>query len=115
MLQKLTLLLVLALCFQSVAQNAASPSNQKSSGKTCEASQEAPGKTQESSRENGITVGHAKIFDNRTLTLMLESLSDTLHGLQVVDQDPLKKALGLLQGSQTQDVSRSFSILAGGT
>jgi hypothetical protein len=28
--------------------------------------------------ENGISVGRAKVFDNRTLTLMLESLSDTL-------------------------------------
>jgi hypothetical protein len=64
--------------------------------------------------ENGISVGRAKVFDNRSLTLMLESLSDTLRGLQVIDQDPLKKALGLLQGSQTHDVSRSFSITAGG-
>jgi hypothetical protein len=64
--------------------------------------------------ENGISVGRAKVFDNRTLTLMLESLSDTLKGLQIIDQDPLKKALGLLQGSQTHDVSRAFSITAGG-
>jgi len=64
--------------------------------------------------ENGITVGRAKVFDNRTLTLLLENLSETLKGLQVIDQDPLKKAIGLLQGSQTRDVSRGISLLAGG-
>ena len=46
---------------------------------------------------------------------MLESLSDTLRGLQLIDQDPLKKALGLLQGSKITDVARSFSLTAGGT
>jgi hypothetical protein len=65
--------------------------------------------------ENGISIGRAKVFDNRTLTLLLENLSDTLKGLQVIDQDPLKKALGLLQGSQTRDVARMASLLAGGS
>jgi hypothetical protein len=65
--------------------------------------------------ENGISIGRAKVFDNRTLSLLLENLSDSLKGLQVIDQDPLKKALGLLQGSQTRDVARMASVLAGGT
>ena len=64
--------------------------------------------------ENGISVGQPKIFDNRTLTLMLETMSETLRNLQVIDQDPLKKALGLLQGAQITDVARSLSVLSGG-
>jgi hypothetical protein len=64
--------------------------------------------------ENGISIGRAKVFDNRSLTLLLENLSETLRGLQVIEQDPLRKALGQLQGSQITDVARSLSVLAGG-
>jgi hypothetical protein len=65
--------------------------------------------------ENGISVGEAKVFDNRSLVLMLDSLSETLRNLQLIDQEPLKRALGLLQGSRTTDIARNFSATAGGT
>jgi hypothetical protein len=67
------------------------------------------------SPENGISIGAAKVFDNRALTLMLESLGDALRGLQIVDQDPLRKNLGLIQGSRSEEVSRALELSYGGT
>ena len=60
--------------------------------------------------QNGIDVGHAKVYDNRTLTLMLETLRDQLSQVKVVDQSALTTALGMLQGYQTQEVMRTGSI-----
>jgi hypothetical protein len=62
------------------------------------------------SQENGITVGQPKVYDNQALTIMLDQLNARLQQLQVVDQQSLLKALGLFQGSQQQDISRSFDI-----
>jgi hypothetical protein len=59
---------------------------------------------------NGITVGRPKVFDNRTLTLMLEALSESLRKIQFVDQQKLAAAFGLLQGYQTMEIARSLSI-----
>ena len=59
---------------------------------------------------NGISVGRPKVFDNRTLTLMLENLSETLRTLQVIDQKTIAAALGMLQGSQSRDVSTSLTF-----
>ena len=61
---------------------------------------------------DGITVGHAKVYDNQSLTIMLESLNSRLQQIQVIDQPSLMKALGMQQGSQQQDVSRSFNFSA---
>lgn len=61
-------------------------------------------------QNNGITVGQPKVYDNQTLTIMLDQLNARLQQLQVVDQQSLLKALGLFQGSQQQDISRSFDI-----
>lgn len=59
---------------------------------------------------NGISVGRPKVFDNRTLTLMLEALSETLRTLQVIDQKTVAAAFGLLQGSQSREFSSSLTV-----
>jgi|GEM_PF-1213988 len=59
---------------------------------------------------DGIAVGKPKVFDNRALTIMLEQLNQSLAQVQVVDQKSLAESLGLFQGSQTQEVSRSLSV-----
>jgi hypothetical protein len=58
----------------------------------------------------GITVGHAKSYDNQSLTIMLEELNNRLHQIQIIDQTSLAKALGTQQGSQQNDVARGVSI-----
>lgn len=70
------------------------------------------------SQPNGISVGKPKVFDNRTLTLMLESLSQTLQGIQsqqFADQKALADALTAIQGSSSTDVNSAFSILGAAT
>ena len=61
---------------------------------------------------NGISVGEPKVFDNRTLTLMLESLSTTLQSQQTqfIDQKTLAAALGLLQGFQSSETASALNI-----
>src|SRR5262249_15034448 len=59
---------------------------------------------------NGISVGRPKVFDNRTLTLMLESLSTSLQNMQFVNRDALAAAFNFLQGSRTSEVVSNFSI-----
>jgi hypothetical protein len=59
---------------------------------------------------NGITVGQAKVYDNQSLTIMLDELNARLNHVNAFDQPALAKALGLTQGSQQTDVSRSFDI-----
>ena len=60
------------------------------------------------SRDNGITVGQTKLFDERSLSAKLEELEDSLSGLGFVDKAALAKAIGSLQGAR-QDVS-AFSL-----
>lgn len=59
---------------------------------------------------NGIAVGRPKVFDNRTLTIMIESLSDTLRGLQFIDQKSVAAALGNFQGSTVTDSAFGLSV-----
>jgi hypothetical protein len=61
---------------------------------------------------NGISVGRPKVFDNRTLTIMLESLSESLRNVQsqFIDQKALAAAFSFLQGSRSSDVARSLSL-----
>jgi hypothetical protein len=59
---------------------------------------------------DGIAVGKPKIFDNRALSIMLEQLKQSLAQVQVVDQKSLAESLGLFQGSQINEVSRSLSV-----
>jgi hypothetical protein len=60
--------------------------------------------------QNGITVDCPKVFDNRTLTLMLETLSESLRKVQFIDQQTLASALQLIQGFQTKEVATNLSI-----
>ena len=60
--------------------------------------------------DNGIGVSDPKIFDNRTLMIMLEELSRQLQSLKVIDQKSLVDNLGLAQGYQSKDVSRAFEL-----
>jgi len=62
--------------------------------------------------QNGIDVGKAKVYDNRALTLMLDTLGDQLRQVQVVNQGSLASALGVLQGYQSQETIRAGSIQA---
>ncbi len=59
---------------------------------------------------NGISVGRPKVFDNRTLTLMLESLSDSLRSLQFVDQKSLATAFTTVQGFQSTESTSNVSV-----
>jgi hypothetical protein len=64
---------------------------------------------------NGITVGQPKIYDNQSLTIMLDELNQRLVQANAVDPAALAKALGLVQGSQEQDVTRSLNVTASPT
>jgi hypothetical protein len=59
---------------------------------------------------NGISVGRPKIFDNRTLTIMLESLSQTLAGVQFLDQKPVATAIGNLSGFSSKDTTSNLTV-----
>jgi hypothetical protein len=59
-------------------------------------------------RDNGITVGQTKLFDERSLSAKLQELEASLSGLGFVDRAVLAKAIGSLQGAR-QDVS-AFSL-----
>jgi len=52
-------------------------------------------------QDNGIAVGKPKVFDNRTLTIMLGQLNSSLASATVVDPTALAAALNLFQGLQT--------------
>ncbi len=59
---------------------------------------------------NGISVGRPKIFDNRTLTIMLETLSQTLSGIQFLDQKSVTAALGNLSGFSSRDFTSNLTV-----
>ena len=67
---------------------------------------------QTSAAPNGIAVGKAKVFDNRSLVLMLEQLSQTLQSAQAIDTKGLLGSIGNLQGLQQTDISRGLSVAA---
>ncbi|HYL62540.1 MAG TPA: hypothetical protein VE077_07955 [Candidatus Methylomirabilis sp.] len=54
-------------------------------------------------------MGQPKVYDNQSLTIMLDELTARLHQVQTIDPQALAKALGLIQGSQQQDVTREFN------
>ena len=60
--------------------------------------------------QNGVAVGKPKVFDNRSLTLMLQELNARLQNTIAVDQTALNKALGLTQGFERQDSLQSISV-----
>ncbi len=61
---------------------------------------------------NGISVGAPKVFDNRTLTLMLEALSQTLQAQQqnYIDQKSVAAALANIQGFTQTESSTNLSL-----
>jgi len=61
---------------------------------------------------NGISIGAPKVFDNRTLTLMLDALMQTLQSQQqnFIDQKSLQAALANIQGYSQSDTSTSLNI-----
>ena len=63
-------------------------------------------------QQNGISVGRPKVFDNRTLTIMLESLNDSLRTVQnsFINKELLAAAFSFLQGYQARETSRALSI-----
>lgn len=59
--------------------------------------------------DNGIHVGAPKVYDSRTLTLMLDNLEKSLRATPgFVDVKALANALGNLQGFNNEDFSQSF-------
>ena len=60
--------------------------------------------------QNGITVTEAKVYDDRTLMIMLEQLNDQLRNINFIDRTKLAAQLGLTQGLQSKDVSRSLDL-----
>jgi hypothetical protein len=76
------------------------------------ASAQCPGPNQNQAHCNGISVGAPKVFDNRSLTLMLESLNQTLAQQQqnYVDQKSVLNALSNVQGLSTSELSTNLQI-----
>ena len=62
-----------------------------------------------SAQPNGISVSSAKVFDNRSLVIMLEQLEAQLRSLQTIDQQKVLQGMTNLQGAQVSDVTRSLS------
>jgi len=54
---------------------------------------------------HGIAVGTAKVYDNRSLSLMLEQLREQLNTLQKIDSQKVTDAVGSTQASQTNETS----------
>jgi hypothetical protein len=53
--------------------------------------------------QQGIYVGRPKVFDSRTLNLMLEDLSAQLARVNAVDQAKILASMGALQGMETRE------------
>src|ERR1051325_8651989 len=58
---------------------------------------------------NGITVGLAKAFDNRSLSLRIERLSNSLAQMKVVDQKATDN-IGKLQGQSATVLARTLTL-----
>ena len=58
---------------------------------------------------HGIAVGMAKVYDNRSLSLMLEQLREQLRTLQNLDSQKVNDAVGSTQASQANDASLRVS------
>ncbi|MEM5316832.1 hypothetical protein [Paraburkholderia sp. JHI869] len=58
---------------------------------------------------NGIIVGNAKAFDNRSLQLRIERLSASLSALKTVNQN-ITDSLSLMQGDTSSDTLHSLAV-----
>jgi hypothetical protein len=72
--------------------------------------QDQNGATPESGKENGITVGQPKQFDERTLTLLLQSLENQLAKSQFPDPTALYSATGRFGGATASTTSMALSV-----
>lgn len=70
----------------------------------------APGLSAQSAASQGIYVGEPKVYDNRTLSVMLEELNAQLARISVLDQAKLTAALGTLQGMEVRETSTGTTI-----
>jgi hypothetical protein len=61
-------------------------------------------------QSNGISVTSAKVFDSRSLVLMLEQLEAQLRSLQAIDQQKITQGLTNLQGARLSEVARAVSV-----
>lgn len=61
------------------------------------------------SSSNGVTIGRAKQFDNRSLSLILEELNASLEKLSVLNQSIASRP-EVFQASEATESSRSFSF-----
>jgi hypothetical protein len=59
---------------------------------------------------NGIVADTPKVFDDRSLILMMDQLSATLSQMSALDQTKVLQGIGALQGAQQSDAARAFSI-----
>src|ERR1700722_3275727 len=58
--------------------------------------------------DNGIHVGQPKVYDARSLELMMEDLARSLRGTNFVNASALAAALGNIQGYNATDFSQGF-------
>jgi hypothetical protein len=61
---------------------------------------------------NGISVGSPKVFDNRSLSIMLDQLNAQLQSVQTIDASKINGALGNQQGAESHTRSLSASLAA---
>lgn len=61
---------------------------------------------------NGIGVGAPKIYDARSLSLMMEEMQDQLRRLNSISQQPITDAVGGIQATQSTDLETAIN--AGG-
>lgn len=58
---------------------------------------------------NGIGIGETKVYDNRSLMLIIEQLDASLARISVLDQSKLIQGIGALQGIQQSEAATSVS------
>ncbi len=99
LIRLIPVLLTVSFCVPLVSQ----PPGSADSGK-------APQVRNGGNSDNGIHVGEPKVYDSRSLTLMLDALAESLRkNPSFVDPKALAQALGNLQGFNGQDLSQGFS------
>src|ERR1700722_2413134 len=60
---------------------------------------------------NGIVIGRAKAFDNRSLTLMLEQLDASLRAFNALSQN-VAQNLGAIQEERSTELARRLKVAA---
>ncbi len=62
------------------------------------------------SKDHGITVGAAKVYDNRSLSLMLEQLREQLRTLRTIDSPKVTDSIGTRQSEETRQTSITVAV-----